>query len=57
MTFVINYEHVLFQTCFFQRAVMRRIATALSLGALASMLRVCSTMGTQSWNIIAHGAR
>lgn len=41
-------DHVLLQTCFFQRAVMRRIATALSLGALASMWRVCSTTGTQS---------
>lgn len=30
---------------------MRRIATALSLGALASMWSVCSTMGMQSWNM------
>lgn len=37
------------QTCFFQRAVMRRIATALRLGTAASMWRVCSTAGTQSW--------
>lgn len=29
---------------------MRRVATALSLGALASMWSVCSTVGMQSWN-------
>ncbi len=33
---------------------MRRIATALSLGVLASMWSVWSTMGTQSWKIKAH---
>lgn len=41
-------------TCFFHRAVIRRIATAFSLGELASMWRVCSTMGTQSWKRAQH---
>lgn len=48
--------HLLSQTCFFQREVMRRISTAFSLGVLVSMYRVCSTTGMQSWNIKTHGA-
>lgn len=45
------------QTCFFHRAVMRRSPTALSLGEPASMCRLCSTIGKQSWNITAHMIR
>lgn len=36
-------------TCSFQRAVSRRMATAVILGAAASVERVCSSRGMQSW--------